>query len=85
MAEFTKEDEATADLLNLHREHDQLTAVIQRKQGELAGLIKRISEVEGAYNALEKLYPNAPHKIMQKSNTNLAVASKIAADARKTA
>lgn len=73
ITENMKEEEAIGELLAMGRLHKQLTAQLGEMQSQAAQIARKIAETEGAYNVLEKLFPNAPKKIKELPTTQAIV------------
>lgn len=87
ITENMKEDEAIGEMLAMSKLHKLLSAQLSDMKAQAAQIAHKIAETEGAYNVLEKLYPNAPKKIKELPQTQKVVtkAEQKAPEAPKTA
>jgi len=73
ITENMKEDEAIGEMLAMSKLHRQLSQQLANLQSQAAQIARQIAESEGAYNVLEKLYPNAPKKIKELPQTQQVI------------
>jgi len=76
ITENMKEDEAIGEMLAMSKMHKLLSTQLSEMQSQAAQIAHKIAETEGAYNVLEKLYPNAPRKLKELPQTQQTIPPK---------